>query len=260
MYLGKRTHEAMIAWIELRIVPPWLRRPSPTPPPTTKKEETDRADAAIAVDSLEPLSIVIRRATPTPTQEGEINKVVSADTVTREMGTAPFGDEVETREVKSVNDHVGYEEEESLEEADCEDHCPQVGQEEREDKGEGKEATGREKQTGEEEHDIGGKAVSEEKHVIKEVEEGASDSKKDDQGEGGVKETVRSFDGTKLLLRKWPVPGPMKGVVLFLHDLGLHCAHNSYTKLFKEIHSQDFMIYCFDMRGHGSSSGVRGTY
>lgn len=231
--MGKRTEEAIIAWIELRITPP-----SDRPTPEFRSGPPERSADA----TLEPLTLVIRRSssTPIPTKEIATHPRLHEEQPTR----APNGSEEDLSSNLKGNSE-----------------------------GEGVEALSS--------HQAPLKPTKEDHQVDDDVDEGEDERNEqeynDDEGSDEDEEYIVSFDGTELLLWTWFAPertpsssrsgikeheltfSLAKGTVLFLHDLGMHCAHQAYLTLYELAHKQGMTVYCFDLRGHGGSEGIRGT-
>ena len=70
-------------------------------------------------------------------------------------------------------------------------------------------------------------------------------------------ETILSFDGTKLYMKK-DIPDDMKAVVVIVHGL---CEHQGrYDYLVEKFNAAGLGCYRFDHRGHGRSEGERTYY
>ena len=70
-------------------------------------------------------------------------------------------------------------------------------------------------------------------------------------------QTIQSFDGTKLYMRRSPVDQP-KAVVVIVHGL---CEHQGrYDYLVEKFNAAGISCYRFDHRGHGRSEGERTFY
>eukprot|EP01121_Diplochlamys_sp_Union-15-3_P003107 TRINITY_DN1294_c0_g1_i5.p1 TRINITY_DN1294_c0_g1~~TRINITY_DN1294_c0_g1_i5.p1 ORF type:complete len:373 (-),score=29.28 TRINITY_DN1294_c0_g1_i5:52-1170(-) len=68
---------------------------------------------------------------------------------------------------------------------------------------------------------------------------------------------IVTADYISLYYRTWkPLDQNFKGVILFVHGLGEYFAR--YCHLFDAWKTLGFIVYTFDLRGHGNSSGRRG--
>ena len=71
-------------------------------------------------------------------------------------------------------------------------------------------------------------------------------------------ETFRTFDGTELFYRQWPVNvGPSSGAIVLFHRGHEHSGRVAH--LVDELGMGDFEFYAWDARGHGRSPGPRGS-
>ncbi len=69
-------------------------------------------------------------------------------------------------------------------------------------------------------------------------------------------EILRTGDGLKLRLQRWPAPGPVHGTVQIVHGLGEHIGR--YAALAGALNAQGWNVVGHDHRGHGRSDGPRG--
>jgi alpha-beta hydrolase superfamily lysophospholipase len=68
--------------------------------------------------------------------------------------------------------------------------------------------------------------------------------------------TFRSADGLHLYYQSWiPMP-PGMGVVVIIHGLGGHCG--AFSRIVEDLVRRGYVVYGFDLRGHGRSPGQRG--
>lgn len=69
--------------------------------------------------------------------------------------------------------------------------------------------------------------------------------------------TICGYGGVELFYRKFVKPGICpKGVVIAVHGHGDHSG--GLTNITAMLAENDFIVYSFDMRGHGKSPGIRG--
>lgn len=66
---------------------------------------------------------------------------------------------------------------------------------------------------------------------------------------------VTARDGTKLLAREWAPTGDPKAVVVVMHGLKDHSAR--YADFATKLVGAGYVVYAFDLRGHGRSAGPR---
>lgn len=71
------------------------------------------------------------------------------------------------------------------------------------------------------------------------------------------REALIGPDGETLALRRMPVFGKTRAVVVVVHGLGEHAGR--YHKLVERLHPWGFAVWAHDQYGHGESSGVRGA-
>lgn len=71
-------------------------------------------------------------------------------------------------------------------------------------------------------------------------------------------ETFRTFDGTELFYRHWPVSGGRSSGAIVLFHRG-HEHSGRVAHLVDELDLGDFEFYAWDARGHGRSPGPRGS-
>jgi alpha-beta hydrolase superfamily lysophospholipase len=65
---------------------------------------------------------------------------------------------------------------------------------------------------------------------------------------------LRSADGTRLFVRRWPLPAP-RGVLLLVHGLGEHSGR--YLHVAEHFLGAGYAVLALDYRGHGRSDGPR---
>jgi alpha-beta hydrolase superfamily lysophospholipase len=70
-------------------------------------------------------------------------------------------------------------------------------------------------------------------------------------------ELLTTRDGCSLALRRWPAAAAPRGQVLIVHGLGEHAAR--YDPVAAALNAEGWAVLGFDQRGHGRSSGRRGT-
>lgn len=68
---------------------------------------------------------------------------------------------------------------------------------------------------------------------------------------------LRTFDGRKLHLQRWPAVGPAVGTVQIVHGLGEHLGR--YAALAHKLNEAGWNVVGHDQRGHGRSEGPRGA-
>jgi alpha-beta hydrolase superfamily lysophospholipase len=70
-------------------------------------------------------------------------------------------------------------------------------------------------------------------------------------------EDLTVADGTRLTLRRWPLPEPAsRGTVLIVHGLGEHSGR--YEQVATSLREWGWLPVSYDQRGHGNSQGPRG--
>jgi len=69
-------------------------------------------------------------------------------------------------------------------------------------------------------------------------------------------EILRTDDGLKLHLQRWPATGSARGTVQIVHGLGEHIGR--YAALAAVLNAQGWHVAGHDQRGHGHSEGPRG--
>ncbi len=70
-------------------------------------------------------------------------------------------------------------------------------------------------------------------------------------------ETLRTGDGLKLHLQRWPASGRAHGTVQIVHGLGEHIGR--YEALAAALNARGWHVAGHDHRGHGRSQGPRGS-
>ena len=68
---------------------------------------------------------------------------------------------------------------------------------------------------------------------------------------------IRSADGTRLFVQRWPAPGAVLGTVQIVHGLGEHIGR--YAAVAQALNDAGWHAVGHDQRGHGRSEGARGT-
>ncbi|MGE5187283.1 MAG: lysophospholipase [Acidobacteriota bacterium] len=72
---------------------------------------------------------------------------------------------------------------------------------------------------------------------------------------GSTTEVVTARDGTQLLARRWAAQGDVRGVLVIMHGLKDYSAR--YASLASRAVAAGYVVYAFDLRGHGRSAGPR---
>jgi len=70
-------------------------------------------------------------------------------------------------------------------------------------------------------------------------------------------ESLKTSDGLRLHLQRWPAPGAAHGTVQIVHGLGEHIGR--YEALAAALNAAGWHVAGHDHRGHGRSEGARGT-
>ena len=70
-------------------------------------------------------------------------------------------------------------------------------------------------------------------------------------------ESLKTNDGLRLHLQRWPAPGAAHGTVQIVHGLGEHIGR--YEALAAALNAAGWHVAGHDQRGHGRSEGPRGT-
>jgi len=68
---------------------------------------------------------------------------------------------------------------------------------------------------------------------------------------------LRTADGTRLHLQRWPAPGAVRGTVQIVHGLGEHLGR--YAAVAQSLNQAGWHVVGHDQRGHGRSEGARGA-
>jgi alpha-beta hydrolase superfamily lysophospholipase len=68
--------------------------------------------------------------------------------------------------------------------------------------------------------------------------------------------TFSGAGGEPLYYQSWHPSNPGQGVVTIMHGLGGHCG--AFNRVVQSLLSHDYIVYGFDLRGHGRSPGQRG--
>jgi alpha-beta hydrolase superfamily lysophospholipase len=66
-----------------------------------------------------------------------------------------------------------------------------------------------------------------------------------------------SPDGIKFFAHTWQPDGKIRAAVTLVHGFGEHCLR--YTPYFRYFTAKGIAVLGFDLRGHGRSTGKRGT-
>ncbi len=72
---------------------------------------------------------------------------------------------------------------------------------------------------------------------------------------GSTAEVITARDRTQLYARHWAATGDVRGVVVIMHGLKDYSAR--YASLASRAAAAGFVVYAFDLRGHGRSAGPR---
>jgi len=84
-----------------------------------------------------------------------------------------------------------------------------------------------------------------------------SEDKSEDKGIEAEITTIETKDGKdKLFWKSWKPRGTIIGTVTFVHGQAEHCAR--YDAIFQRFAGSGIVVNCFDLRGHGQSSGKHG--
>jgi alpha-beta hydrolase superfamily lysophospholipase len=70
-------------------------------------------------------------------------------------------------------------------------------------------------------------------------------------------DTLRTTDGLRLQLQRWPATGAVRGTVQLVHGLGEHVGR--YAWLAQQLNAAGWHVVGHDHRGHGRSEGARGA-